>query len=145
MERFEKVFDDIEIEDAKIERRGDKIEKVDELDEIEIMRESIEARCEKQDMSGFERVKVLVEIIEDALVLEDKLRGYVNENNQDNMEQDELEDSMIWNGIMQDCYTWDMIRSQTSEWCEESMQVYGDWPVVDRCQSVVWRDCSDYW
>ena len=96
-------------------------------------------------MSGFEKVKVLVEIIEDALVLEDKLRGYVNKNNQDNMEQDELEDSMIWNGIMQDCYIWDMIRSQTSEWCEESMEVYGDWPVVDRCQSVVWRDCSDYW
>ena len=66
IEWFEKVFDDIEIEDAKIKRRGDKMEKVDELDEIEIMRESIEARCEKQEMSGFERVKVLVEIIEDA-------------------------------------------------------------------------------
>ena len=65
-----------------------KWKKVDELDEIEIMRENIKARCEKQDMSGFERVKVLVEIIEDALVLEDKLRGYVNKNNQDNMEQD---------------------------------------------------------
>ena len=69
MERFEKVFDDIEIEDAKIERRGDKMEKVDELVEIEIMRESIEVRCEKQNMSGFERVKVLLEIIEDALIL----------------------------------------------------------------------------
>ena len=81
MEWFDKVFDDIEIEDTKIERRGNKMEKVDNLDEIEIMRESIEARCEKQDMSGFERVKVLVEIIEDALALEDKLRGYVNKNN----------------------------------------------------------------
>ena len=136
MEWFDKVFDDIEIKDTKIERRGDKMEKVDELDEIEIMRESIEAKCEKQDMSGFERVKVLVEIIEDALVLEDKLKGYVNKNNLDNMEQDELEDSMIWNGIMQDCYTWDMIRSQANEWCVESIQVYEDWPVVDRCQKV---------
>ena len=39
------------IEDTKIQRRGEKMEKVDELDEIEIMRESIEARCEKQNMS----------------------------------------------------------------------------------------------
>ena len=38
MEWFDKVFDDIEIEDTKIKRRGDKIEKVDVLDEIEIMR-----------------------------------------------------------------------------------------------------------
>ena len=55
--------------------QGNCKEEVYELDEIEIVRESNEARCEKRDMSEFEKVKVIVEIIEDALTLEDKLRG----------------------------------------------------------------------
>ena len=46
----------------------DCIEGVDELDEIEIMRESIEVRCEKFDMSEFEKVKVIGEIIKDAFI-----------------------------------------------------------------------------
>ena len=102
-ERFEKGFDYFEIGDKKIRRRGDNTKEVDELDEIEIMRKSIEARCEKWDMSGFEKVKVLVEIIEDVLTLEDKLKGYVNKNTLDSMEQDDVKDSMIRNRIMQDC------------------------------------------
>ena len=78
------------------------------------------------------------------MALEDELKGYVNKNNLNNIEQDEVEDSMIWNRIIQDCYTWNMIRSQANEWCEDNMQMYGDWPVVDGCQ-VVWRYCYDYW
>ena len=38
MEQFEKVFDNFEIKDAKIERYGDNIKEVDELEDIEIMR-----------------------------------------------------------------------------------------------------------
>ena len=79
---FINVIDDFEIEDVKIEMYGDCVEEVDELDEIEIMRESIEARCEKCDMSEFEKVKVIVEIIEDALTLADKLREYMYKINQ---------------------------------------------------------------
>ena len=33
---------------------------------IELMRKSIEARCDKYDMSQFEKVKLIVEIIEDV-------------------------------------------------------------------------------
>ena len=83
--------------------RGDYIEEVDELDEIEIMRESIEAGGEKYYMSEFERVKVIVEIIQDALTLEDKLRGYMDKNELTGLEQDRVENRMIWNGITQDC------------------------------------------
>ena len=142
IEGFKDVLDDFEVE--RIEMRRDCIEGVDELDEIEIMRESIEARCEKCDMSEFEKVKVIVEIIEDALTLEDKLKGYMDKNNMADVEKDEVENRMIWNGIMQDCYAWDMIRSQENDWYVESIQTYGGWPVVDKSQ-VVWTDCSGYW
>ena len=75
------------------------IEEVDELDEIEIMRESIEARCENCYMQGCEEVKVVVEIFKDVLTLEDKLKGYMAD-----VEKDEVENRMIRNGMMQDCY-----------------------------------------
>ena len=74
IELFKNVFDDLEIEDVEIEMWEVCVEEVDELDDIEIMRESIEARCENCDMSGFEEVKVIVEIFKDALTLEDKLK-----------------------------------------------------------------------
>ena len=138
------MFDDLEIEDVKIGMCEVCVEKVDELNEIEILRESIEARCENCDMNGFEEIKVIVEIFKDVLTLEDKLKGYMNKNNMADVEKDEVENRMIWNGIMQDCYAWDMIRSQGNEWYLESIQTYEDWPIVDESQ-VVWKDCSGYW
>ena len=57
------------------------------------------------------------------------------------VEKDEVENGMIWNGIMQDCYAWDMIRSQGNDLYVESIQTYEGWPVVDESQ-VVWTDCS---
>ena len=36
----------------------------------------------------------------------------MNKNEMADVKQDEVENIMIWNGIMQDCYTWDMIRNQ---------------------------------
>ena len=95
-------------------------------------------------MSEFEKVKVMVEIIEDVLTLEDILRGYMNENELADVEQDEVENRMIWDRIMQDCYVQDMIRSQENVWCVESLHEYEGWPVVDESQ-VVWTDCSGYW
>ena len=142
IEGFKNVLDDFEVE--RIEMRGDCIEGVDELDEIEIMRESIEARCEKCDMSEFEKVKVIVEIIEDALTLEDKLKGYMDKNELADVEQDEVENRMIWNGIMQDGYTLDMIRNQEKEWYVESIQTYRGRPVVDESE-VMWTDDIGYW
>ena len=85
-EGFKNVFDDFEVE--RIEMHRDCIEGVDELDEIEIMREIIEARCENFDMSEFEKVKVIVEIIKDALPLEYKLKGYIDKNKVADVEQD---------------------------------------------------------
>ena len=60
IEWFKNLLDDFEVE--RIKMRGDCIEGVDELDEIEIMRESIEVRCEKFFMSEFEMVKVIGEL-----------------------------------------------------------------------------------
>ena len=76
-------------------------------------------------MSGFEKVKVIVEIIEDVLTLEDKLRVYMDKNELADLEQDGVGNRKIWNGIMQDCYTWDMIGNQEKEWYVESIQPYG--------------------
>ena len=59
--------------EGELTGQNQSIEGVDELDGIEIMRESIEARCENSDMSEFERVKLIVEMIEDTLIFEDKL------------------------------------------------------------------------
>ena len=100
-EGFKNIVGDLEVE--RIKMGTECIEGVDELDEIEIMRESIEARCEKFDMSEFEKVKVIGEIIKDALTLEDKLRGYMDKNELAGLEQDRVENRMIWNGITQDC------------------------------------------
>ena len=124
--------------------RGDGIEGVDELDEIEIMRESIEARCEKLDMSEFEKVKVIGEIIKDPLKLEDKLRGYMDKNELTGLEQNGVENRMIWNGITQDCYTWDMIRNQEEEWFVESIQTYEGRPVLKESE-VMWTDDIGHW
>ena len=44
------------------------------------------------------------------------------------MEQDEVENIIIWNGILQDFYTWDMISNQEKEWYVESIQTYRGWP-----------------
>lgn len=120
------------------------VEQVDELDEIEIMRESIEARCENCDMPGFEDVKVIVAIFKDTLTLENKLKGYMNKNTMADVEKDEVENRLIWNGIMQDCYAWDMTRSQGNDWYVDSIQTYKGWSVVDDSQ-VVWTDFSVYW
>ena len=76
------MVDDLGDEKIKIHR--DSIEGM----KIELMRKSIEARCDKYDMSEFEKVKVIVEIIEDALTLEDRLRGYVDKNELADLEQD---------------------------------------------------------
>ena len=54
-------------------------------------------------------------IIEDALTLEDKLRVYIDKNELANLEQDGVGNRKIWNGITQDCDTWDMIGSQEEE------------------------------
>ena len=108
------------------------------------MRESIEARCEKFDMSEFEKVKVIGEIIKDALRLEDKLRGYMDKNEIAGLEQDGVVNRMIWNGITQDFYTWDMIRNQEEEWYVESIQTYGGRPVVDESK-IMWTDDTGYW
>ena len=94
-------------------------------------------------MSEFEKVKVIVEMIKDALSLEDKLKGYMDKNELADVEQDEVENRMIWNGIMQDCYTWDMIGNQEEEWYVESIQTYGGRPVMDESQ-VMWRDDIGY-
>ena len=51
---------------------------------------------------------------------------------------------MIWNGMMQDCYVWDMIRSQGNDWYVESIHTYEGWPVVDESQ-VIWTDGIGYW
>ena len=88
------------------------IEGVDESDEIEIMRENIEARCEKIDMSEFEKVKVIVEIIQDALTLENKLRVYMDKNELADFEKYGVGNRKIWNGIMQNCDTWDISAIQ---------------------------------
>ena len=60
------------------------------------------------------------------------------------LEQDKVENRMIWSRITQDCYTWDMIRNQEEEWYVESIQTYGGWPVVDESQ-VMWTDDIGYW
>ena len=99
IEGFKNVVGDFEIE--RIKTHGDGTEGVDELDEIEIMRESIEVRCEKFDMSEFEKVKVIGEIIKDTLTLEDKLKKYMDKNDLAGFEQDGVENRMIWNGITQ--------------------------------------------
>ena len=62
IEGFKNVVGDFEVDRIKMHRHC--IDGVDELDEIEIIRESIEARCEKWDMSGFKKVKFIVEIRE---------------------------------------------------------------------------------
>ena len=103
IEGFKNIVDDFDVE--RIMMRRDCIEGVDELDEIEIMRESIEARCEKCDMSEFKKVRVIVEIIEDVLTLADKLKGYMDKNKLANVEQYKVENRTILNGITQDCYT----------------------------------------
>ena len=59
-------------------------------------------------------------------------------------EQDRVENRIIWNGITQDCYTWDMIRNQEEEWYVESIQTYGGRPVVDESE-VMWTDDIGYW
>ena len=82
IEGFKNVVDDFG--DERIKIRGDSIEGM----KIELMRKSIEARCDKYDMSGFEKVKVIVEIIEDALTLEDKLRVYMDKNEPADLEKD---------------------------------------------------------
>ena len=94
-------------------------------------------------MTQFEKVKVIGEMFEDMLILEDELKGYMNKNDLADVEQDEVDDRMIWNGIMQDCYAWNMIRSQENDWYVDSLQIYEGWPVVDESQ-VVWTDCSGY-
>ena len=78
IEGFKNVVGDFEVE--RIKMHGDCIEGVDELDEIEIMRESIETRCEKFYISEFGKVKVIGKIIKDVLKLENKLRGYMDKN-----------------------------------------------------------------
>ena len=60
----------------------------------------------------------------------------------DSVEQDDLE--ITWKKIRQDHNTWSEIRRQENDWCVNSIQVDGDWPVVDGSQ-VVWRDCTNYW
>ena len=82
IEGFKNVVDDLG--DEKIKIQGDIIEGM----KIELMRKSIEARCDKYDMSEFEKVKVIVEIIQDALTLEDKLRVYMDKNELADLEQD---------------------------------------------------------
>ena len=76
IEGFKNVVDDFG--DERIKICGDSIEGM----KIELMRKSIEARCDKYDMSEFEKVKVKVEIIEDTLTLEYKLREYMDKMNQ---------------------------------------------------------------
>ena len=107
------MLDDFEID--RMEVRGDSIEEVDELDEIEIMRESIEARWKNCDKSEFEKVKVIVDIIEDALTLEDTLRVYRDKNESADLEKDGVGNRKIWNGITQNCDTWDMTGNQEEE------------------------------
>ena len=65
----------------------------------------------------------------------------MTENDLADVKQNVMEKRLIWEKIKQDCYTWSRIRSQDNDWCVESIQAYGDWPVVDEGQ-VVWRDCS---
>ena len=137
IEGFKNVVGDFEVE--RIKMHGDCIEGVDELDEIDIMKV-----LKKIDISECEKVKVILEIIKDTLALKDKLRGYMDKNELVGLEQDRVENRMIWNGIMQDCYKWDMIRNQEEEWYVESIQTYGGWPVVDESQ-VMWTDGIGYW
>ena len=49
----------------------------------------------------------------------------MDKNELTGLEQDRVENRMIWNGIMQDCYTWDMIRNHEEEWYGESVPTYG--------------------
>ena len=93
-------------------------------------------------VSRDEKVKLIVEIIEDALALEYELDNCKNKKDMDSVEQDDLE--IIWEKIRQDYNTWSEIRRQGNDWCVNSIQVDGDWSVVDRSQ-VVWRECTNYW
>ncbi len=94
-------------------------------------------------MSEFEKVKDIGEIIKDALTLENQLRGYMDKNELAELEQEGVENRMIWNGIRQDCNTWDIIRNQEEEWYVESIQTYGGRPVVDD-STVMWTDDIGY-
>ena len=86
-----------------------------------------------------EKVKLIVEIIEYTLALEYELDNCKNQKDTDSVEQDDLE--IIWEKIRQDYNTWSEIRRQGNDWCVNSIQVDGDWSVVDRSQ-VVWRECT---
>ena len=68
----------------------------------------------------------------------------MDKNELADVEQDKVENRMIWNGIMPDCYTWDMIRNQEKEWYVESLQTYGGRPVVDESK-VIWTDDIGFW
>ena len=108
------------------------------------MRERVEARCDEyyDNVSRDEKVKLIVEIIEDALALEYELDSCKNKKDIKSLEHDDLE--ITWEKMKQNNNTWNEMWSQGNDWCMDSIQVYGDWPVADGCQ-VVWRYCSNYW
>ena len=85
---------------------------MDELDRIDMMRERIQTIFDEYyiNVSRYEKGKLIVEIIEDALVLEYELDSCKIEKDMDNVEQDDLE--IIWEKIRQDYNTWSAIRRQ---------------------------------
>ena len=99
MDRFESVFDHFDVKYAEIEECNDYENEMDGLDRIEMMRERVEARCDEyyDNVSRDEKVKLIVEIIEDVLALEYELDSCKNKKDLDNVEQDDLE--IIWEKI----------------------------------------------